>query len=47
MKHLPLIALLLLAACGVDGPPIAPAPASAPGIAVSGDAMIGIRADDL
>ncbi len=43
MKFLPLIALLALTACGVDGPPVRPAPdAPAPGVTVSGDARIGV-----
>lgn len=42
-------ALLALAGCGVDGPPLRPVAASSPtpGISVSGDARIGIRSDDL
>ncbi|MFB9221398.1 argininosuccinate lyase [Paracoccus cavernae] len=44
MKLLPLIALLALAACGVDGPPISPSTHETPppGIAVSGEARIGV-----
>ena len=42
---------LALAACGVDGPPISPTPdagaAPEPGAGFSGDAYIGIRADDI
>jgi len=49
MKPLCLIAILALAACGVDGPPVAPVAqvAPAPGVTVTGDARIGIRTDDL
>lgn len=38
-----------LAACGVGGPPVQPIayPAPAPGVTVSGDAVIGIRTDAL
>lgn len=39
------LAVLALAACGVDGPPVAPQ--SQPGVTVSGDARIGMRTDDL
>ncbi len=39
MTRLILIACLLLAACGVDGPPEPPAPS---GLTLSGDAQIGI-----
>lgn len=43
MKYLPLIALLALTACGVDGPPIRPEPETPrPGVTVSGDARIGV-----
>ena len=42
MKYLPLI-VLLLAACGVDGPPVRPEPETPkPGVTVSGDARIGV-----
>lgn len=44
-------ACLALAGCGVDGPPVRPAAAPnaapPPGITVSGEARIGMRADDL
>lgn len=43
MKALILAAVLALAACGVDGPPVAPQP----GVSFDGDARIGIRTDDL
>jgi predicted small lipoprotein YifL len=37
------LSLTLLAACGADGPPQPPAQASAkPGIAISGEARIGV-----
>ena len=36
-----LILLLALAACGVDGPPVAPGPQ--PGVSVTGDAYVGMR----
>lgn len=36
MKFVPLIALLILSACGADGEP------TAPGVKVSGEAQIGI-----
>ena len=46
MKALILFAALALAACGVDGPPVAPQ-ASQPGISFDGEASIGVRTDDL
>ena len=40
---LPLVVLPLLAACGADGPPVAPTKAATqPGITLSGQAKIGI-----
>ena len=39
MKFLPLLALTLLAACGADGKPTAPA---ASGVTLSGDARAGV-----
>jgi predicted small lipoprotein YifL len=50
MKRLvTLFTLALLAACGADGPPVAPsqAPAPAPtsGIAITGEAEIGVRGE--
>lgn len=44
MKFLPLIALLALGACGVDGPPISPSTHEVPpaGVAVNGEARIGV-----
>lgn len=45
MKYLALLAVLTLAACGVDGAPERPDPP--PGVHVSGDARIGVRADGL
>lgn len=44
MKFLPLIALLALAACGVDGAPVRPnAPDTPPpGLSVSGEGRIGV-----
>ncbi len=44
MKFLPLIALLALSACGVDGPPISPSTQEVPppGVTVSGEARIGV-----
>lgn len=36
MKPLLLLALLTLAACGADGPPVAP------GVSVSGETQIGV-----
>ncbi|HMQ39961.1 MAG TPA: hypothetical protein PKC09_01690 [Paracoccus sp. (in: a-proteobacteria)] len=48
MKYLALIAALTLAACGVDGAPQRPEqPAPKPGVSVSGDGRIGVRADGL
>jgi predicted small lipoprotein YifL len=45
MKFIALIALAALAACGVDGPPERPVePKPQPGVSVSGDAQIGMRA---
>ena len=40
-------AAVTLAACGVDGPPVAPQSATTPGVTISGDARIGMRTDDL
>ncbi|MFD1794551.1 hypothetical protein ACFSC1_00985 [Paracoccus aurantiacus] len=43
MKSLAILALLTLAACGVDGPPVRPDPETPPpGLTVSGDARIGV-----
>lgn len=39
MKFLPLLALVLLTACGADGQPTAPAAA---GLTLSGDARVGV-----
>jgi predicted small lipoprotein YifL len=41
------LALALLAACGADGPPIAPAKAAAAptGLAISGEASFGLARD--
>ncbi|WBU55971.1 hypothetical protein [Paracoccus sediminicola] len=39
-----LAAVLLLSACGVDGPPERPEP---PGLRVSGEATLGVRVNDL
>ena len=46
MKALILALTVALAACGVDGPPMAPQ-ATAPGVSVGGDMRIGMRTDDL
>jgi hypothetical protein len=46
---LPLILLAALAACGADGLPYAsdtPEPVAEPGIALSGDAQIGVLVQD-
>lgn len=40
MIRLALLAVLALAACGVDGPPERPSPA--PGVSISGDARMGV-----
>ena len=45
MRGLALAALLALSACGVDGAPERPDPP--PGVTVTGDARIGVRADGL
>jgi predicted small lipoprotein YifL len=37
-----LTALVLLAACGADGPPVAPSKAAAADVAVVGQAQVGI-----
>jgi predicted small lipoprotein YifL len=46
MRPMRLAALLALAACGTDGPPLAPEPASAPatrpGITMSGEVQMGV-----
>ncbi|MCZ8078440.1 MAG: hypothetical protein RSE12_03185 [Fuscovulum sp.] len=39
---LALTALALLAACGADGPPVAPSKA-APAVAITGEARVGIQ----
>lgn len=45
MRFLLLSGLLALSACGVDGAPERPEPP--PGVVVSGEAMIGGRADGI
>ena len=48
MKHSVLLivtALLALSGCGVDGAPERPSPP--PGVTVSGEGRIGVRADNL
>lgn len=45
MRIAAMLAVFTLAACGVDGAPERPAPT--PGVTVSGDARIGVRADGL
>lgn len=47
MMRLSLIAVLALAACGVDGPPVRPSPKAdqESGITISGDAYIGVRTE--
>lgn len=43
MRFLLALSLALLAACGADGPPVAPSQAATPpGVSVSGTAKIGI-----
>jgi predicted small lipoprotein YifL len=43
MKQLfALATFALLAACGADGPPVAPSQAAASGVAISGQAQVGI-----
>ncbi|MEZ5756030.1 MAG: hypothetical protein R3D90_15165 [Paracoccaceae bacterium] len=43
MKHMfRLMALALLAACGADGPPIAPSQATASGLAATGQVQVGV-----
>lgn len=48
MKFLPLIAVLALVACGVDGPPVSPRAGSdkadtpKPGLTISGEAQVGV-----
>lgn len=43
MRALCVIALLALAACGVEGPPVSPAATTdTPGINISGEARIGV-----
>lgn len=43
MKTLiPLMVLSLLAACGADGAPIAPSKAKEQGLAITGEAQIGV-----
>ena len=41
-RLLPVTALLTLAACGVDGPPVPPEPTPKTGISITGSAEIGI-----
>ena len=43
MKYLSIIAVLALTACGADGTPERPTPK--PGVAVSGEAAIGVTAE--
>ncbi len=41
------LSLTLLAACGADGPPVAPAQTAAkPGLSISGEAEIGVVFND-
>ena len=44
MRPLILAALLILTACGADGPPLAPGPAPEPdtGITVTGEIAVGL-----
>ena len=37
-----LLALLLLAACGVDGAPTPPSPAAQTGISITGQVQVGV-----
>lgn len=43
IRPLALIATLTLAACGADGPPVAPSKAAPSGITLSGQASVGIK----
>ncbi len=45
MRWLALLILPLLAACGADGAPEAPAKAAKPGITVTGEASFGVVAN--
>ena len=46
MTRLLIPLVLLLAACGIDGPPSRPAPDTPPpGLSLSGDAAIGVKYD--
>ena len=42
MRGFALAALLAVAGCGVDGPPVAPVDSLAPGLTVTGEARIGM-----
>lgn len=42
MRTLALAAVLALSGCGVDGPPVAPLAQAQPGVAVTGDARMGV-----
>jgi len=42
MSRLALFALLILAACGAEAPPQAPAPQPASGISITGTASMGV-----
>lgn len=43
MRILHVLSLILLAACGADGPPVAPSKAVAkPGVSISGTVDVGI-----
>ena len=45
MTRIALLSLILLTACGREGPPVRPGAATAPppdGISVSGDARVGV-----
>jgi len=41
-RLLVLIVPVLLAACGADGPPVAPSQAAAEGLTITGDAQVGV-----
>lgn len=43
MRYLAILAVLVVTACGVDGPPVAPGAATPePGLGISGEARIGV-----
>ena len=42
MRLIPLFLILALAACGADGPPVAPVAKKASGVVLSGEVSLGL-----